>query len=56
MVITDGDPQELSQIDNAIVNIIFNAKRFSFGTTFPDLPSSVVDENKKIILPGCTHG
>ena len=63
MIITDGDPQEFSQIDNAILNVIPNAKRFRCGwhivaqgfeknvdTTFPDLPTTVIDENKKIIL------
>ena len=63
VVITDGDPQEFSQIDNAIVNVIRNAKRFRCGwhivaqgfeknvdTTFPDLPSTVINQHKKIIL------
>ena len=63
VVITDGDPQEFSQVDNTIVNIIPNAKRLRCGwhivalgfeknvdTTFPDLPSTVIDQHKKIIL------
>ena len=60
IVITDGDPQEFSQIDNAIQTVLRNAKRISCGwhivhqgferhvdTTFPDIPTNVVNLHKK---------
>ena len=63
IVITDGDAQEFTQVDNAIVNVIPNAQRVRCGwhivhqgfdryvdTTFPDIPSSTIDEHKKIIM------
>ena len=63
VIITNGDPQKFSQIDNAILNVIPNAKRLRCGwhivsqgfeknvdTTFSDLPTTVIDENKKIVL------
>ena len=63
VVLTDGDSQEFTQIDNAKVNVIPNAKRFRCGwhivaqgfdkhvdTTFPVLPSTVIDQHKKINL------
>ena len=64
IVRTDGDPQEFSQIiDNAINTVIPNTKRIRCGwhivhqdfdrhvdTTFPSIPSEVVNEHKKIIL------
>ena len=62
IVITDGDPQEFSQVDNAIESAIHNAKRVRCGwhivhkgyekyidTTFPDIPKSVLNDHKKII-------
>ena len=62
IVITDGDPQEFSQVDNAIESIIPNAKRVRCGwhivhkgfekyidTTFPDISTSIVNDHKKII-------
>ena len=62
IVITDGDPQEFLQVDNAIENVIPNAKRVRCGwhlvhqgfdryvdTTFPDICSTVIDNHKKII-------
>ena len=62
IVITDGDPQEFLQVDNAIENIIPNAKRVRCGwhlvhqgfdryvdTTFPDISITVIDSYKKII-------
>jgi len=61
-VITDGDPQEFSQVDNVIENVIPNAKRVRCGwhivrkgfeqyidTAFPDISSSIVNDHKKII-------
>ena len=63
IVITDGDPQEFSQIDNAIQTVIQNAKRIRCGwhivhqgferhvdTTFPDIPTNVINQHKKILL------
>ena len=63
IVITDRDPQEFTQIDNAIQNVIPNAKRVRCGwhiitqgferhvnTTFPDIAASVVEKYKKRIL------
>ena len=62
VVITDGDPQEFLQVDNAMENVIPNAKRVRCGwhivhqgfdrhvdTTFPYISSTVVDDHKKII-------
>ena len=62
IVITDRDPQEFSQVDNAIGNVTPNAKRVRCGwhivhqgfdhyvdTTFPDISSTVVDDHKQII-------
>ena len=59
-MITDGDLQEFLQIDNAIENVIPNAKRVRCGwhivhkgfekyidTTFPDIPTSVINDHKK---------
>ena len=55
IVITDGDSQEFSQVDNAIESVIPNAKRVRCGwhivhksfekyidTTFPDISTSIV--------------
>ena len=62
IVITDGDPQEFLQIDNAIENVIPNAKRIRcgwhivhqgfaryVGTAFLDICSAIVDNHKKMI-------
>ena len=62
IVITDGDPQEFSQVDNAIESVIPNAKRVRCGwhivhkgfdkyidTTFPDIATSIINDHKKII-------
>ena len=59
-MITDGDSQEFTQVDNAIENVIPNAQRVRCGwhivnqgfdryvdTTFPDVPSTTVDHHKK---------
>ena len=63
IVITDGDPQEFSQIDNAIQTVIPNARRIRCGwhivhqgfdryvdTTFPYISSEVVNKHKKVLL------
>ena len=63
IIITDGDPQEYGQIDNAIETVIPNARRTRCGwhivhqgfdryvdTTFPNISSEVVNEHKKVIL------
>ena len=63
IVITDGDPQEYGQIDNAIETVIPNARRIRCGwhivhqgfdrhvdTTFPNISSEVVNEHKKVLL------
>ena len=60
IVITDGDSQEFTQVDNAIQNVLPNAKRVRCGwhivhqgfdryvdTTFQDIPSSIVEDHKK---------
>ncbi len=31
IIITDGDPQEYTQVDNAIENVLFNARRIRCG-------------------------
>ena len=62
VVITDDDPQEFLQDDNAIKNIIPNAKRIrcawhivhqcfnrDVDTTFPDISSIIVDDHRKVI-------
>ena len=62
IVITDGDPQEYSQVDNAIESVFPNAKRVQCGwhivykgfekyidMTFPDIPTTIINDHKKII-------
>ena len=62
IVITDGDPQEFTHIDNAKQNIIPNTKKVRYewhiitqgferhvDTTFPDIAASVVEKHKKRI-------
>ena len=69
IVVTDRNPQEFSQIDNAIQTVIQNAKRIRCGwhivhqgfdrhvdTTFPSIPSEVLNEHRKLYLIGCTLG
>ena len=60
IVITDGDPQEFSQVDNAIESVIPNSKRVQCGwhivhkdfekyidMTFPDIATSTINDHKK---------
>ena len=61
-IITDGDPQEFTQIDNAIESVIPNAKRLRCGwhivaqgfdkhvnTTFPHLSTNLINRHKKLL-------
>ena len=62
VVITDGDPQDLMQTDNAIESCIPNAKRERYGwhivaqgidkhvdAIFPHIPTNLINRHKKII-------
>ena len=66
VIISDGDPQEYSQIDNAIAKYFPNVYRMRCGwhiiakgfekhidTTFPDLPQDVVSQHMRIIQNWC---
>ncbi len=63
IIITDGDPQKYTQVDNAIENALPNARRIRCGwhivaqgfdkhvnTTFPNISSNIVEDHKQIIL------
>ena len=69
VVITDGDAQEFTQVDNAIENVIPNAERVRCGwhivhqgfdrymdTTFPMFQAQQLINTKKYSWHGCTHG
>ena len=63
IIITDGDSQEYTQVDNSIENVLPNARRIRCGwhiaaqgfdkhvhITFPNILSTVIEEHKQIIL------
>ncbi len=69
IVINDGDPQEFSQVDDDIENVILNIKRVRcawyivhqgfdryMDTTIPDISSTTVVENHTQIRIGCILG